>query len=177
MAKARVRGTCRVVAFVVGVSLLGATQAAATIQLGDALLFGDISAQNLFRMRDVGDFTLVQQRNTLRVGLDYKWLNEGKVVGKYGAQKKKEKSSVYALYRGVYDSVYDLIADTRGEEYIRTVSKYAWVCVGPGKYILQTPGKGFLRLERSGDMYTVTVTRQLPDGVLQIRRAYQDRSG
>ena len=97
MAKARVRGTCRVVAFVVGVSLLGATQAAATIQLGDALLFGDISAQNLFRMRDVGDFNLVQQRNTLRIGLDYKWLNEGKVVGKYGAPGFIEKSSVYAL--------------------------------------------------------------------------------
>ena len=108
MAKARVWGTCRVVAFVVGVSLLGATQAAATIQLGDALLFGDISAQNLFRMRDVGDFNLVQQRNTLRVGLDYKWLNEGKLIGKYTAPAFIEKSSVYALYRGVYDSVYDL---------------------------------------------------------------------
>lgn len=108
MAKARFRQCGLAMAFLLGVSLLGGTQASATIQLGDALVFGDLSAQNLFRMRQVGNFNLVQQRNTLRVGLDYKFLQEGKTFGKYEAPGFIDKSSVYLLYRGVYDSVYDL---------------------------------------------------------------------
>jgi hypothetical protein len=98
----------RAVAGVVGVSLLVATPAGATIQFGDLLLFGDISAQNLFRMRQVGNFNLVQQRNTLRAGVDYKWLHDGKFIGKYDSPGFIQQSSLYMLYRGVYDSVYDL---------------------------------------------------------------------
>jgi len=108
MAKARFGSRCWILAFAAGVTLLAATQAAATIQLGDALVFGDISAQNLFRMRQVGNFNLVQQRNTLRLGLDYKWLEDGKLADKWDAPGFIDKSSVYLLYRGVYDSVYDL---------------------------------------------------------------------
>jgi hypothetical protein len=109
MAKARFGGRLgRVVALALGFAMAGATQADATIQLGDLLLFGDISAQNLFRMREVGQFNLVQQRNTLRVGIDYKWLEEGKFIDKYDAPGFIQQSSIYMLYRGVYDSVYDL---------------------------------------------------------------------
>ena len=91
-----------------GVSLLAASRAGATIKLGDAMVFGDLSAQNLFRMRQVGNFNLVQQRNTLRLGLEYKWLEDGKLAGKWQTPGFVDKSSVYVLYRGVYDSVYDL---------------------------------------------------------------------
>jgi len=98
----------RVVATVIALSFVGAAPAGATIQLGDLLLFGDLSAQNLFRMRKPGDFNLVQQRNTLRVGVDYKWLQEGKFIDKYDAPGFIQQSSLYMLYRGVYDSVYDL---------------------------------------------------------------------
>lgn len=108
MAKARFRQSGLVLALALGVVLTGATRADATIQLGDALVFGDLSAQNLFRMRQVGNFNLVQQRNTLRLGLDYKWLQDGKFIGKYDVPGFIDKSSVYVLYRGVYDSVYDL---------------------------------------------------------------------
>lgn len=109
MTKGRFRQGGLVLACVLGVSLLGATRAAATIQLGDAMVFGDLSAQNLFRMRQVGNFNLVQQRNTLRLGLDYKWLEEGKFVDKFDAPGFIDKSSLYVLYRGTYDSVYDLL--------------------------------------------------------------------
>lgn len=108
MAKARFRQSGLFLAFVLGVSLFSAGRAGATIQLGDAMVFGDLSAQNLFRMRQVGNFNLVQQRNTLRIGLDYKWLNDGKLAGKWEAPEFVDKSSLYLLYRGVYDSVYDL---------------------------------------------------------------------
>lgn len=109
MSKAGIGGRLgRVVGFAAVVVALVATPASATIQLGDLLLFGDISAQNLFRMRQVGNFNLVQQRNTLRVGVDYKWLHDGKLIGQYNSPSFIKQSSLYMLYRGVYDSVYDL---------------------------------------------------------------------
>ncbi|MEW6272870.1 MAG: DUF1302 family protein, partial [Thermodesulfobacteriota bacterium] len=97
-----------VVSAALGLFAVTATPSSATIQLGDLLLFGDVSAQNLFRMRKPGDFNLVQQRNTLRLGVDYKWLQEGKFIDKYDAPGFIQQSSLYVLYRGVYDSVYDL---------------------------------------------------------------------
>ena len=109
MTKARFRHGGLFLALALGVSLLAAGRAEATIQLGDAMVFGDLSAQNLFRMRQVGNFNLVQQRNTLRVGLDYKWLEDGKLADKWETPGFINKSSVYLLYRGVYDSVYDLL--------------------------------------------------------------------
>lgn len=109
MSKAGIGGRLgRVVGSAAALVVLLATPASATIQLGDLLLFGDISAQNLFRMRQVGNFNLVQQRNTLRVGVDYRWLKEGKFLGTYNAPSFIRQSSLYMLYRGVYDSAYDL---------------------------------------------------------------------
>ncbi|KAM0327915.1 hypothetical protein ACHAQA_005313 [Verticillium albo-atrum] len=47
-----------------------------------------------------------------------------------------------------YASVYDLIEDTSGEKHIRSISQYAWVQVGPDKYVLSAPNGSFIRLER-----------------------------
>lgn len=47
-----------------------------------------------------------------------------------------------------YDSVFDLIADTSGEQHIRSISQYAWVQAGPEKYILSAPNGTYIRLER-----------------------------
>lgn len=46
-----------------------------------------------------------------------------------------------------YDSVFDLISDMSGEQYIREISRNAWVHVGPERYVL-TGTKGYLRIER-----------------------------
>jgi ATP-dependent helicase IRC3 len=65
-----------------------------------------------------------------------------------------------------YDSVFDLINDTSGEQHIRRMSPNAWVCVGPDRYILTNSSGSFLRLERDtaearrGD-YLVTETVSL----------------
>lgn len=106
--KVSMGGRVALVAAALSLAVVAATPASATIQLGDALVFGDVSAQNLFRMRKPGNFNLVQQRNTLRLGLDYKWLHDGKLINRFDTPDWIRQSSVYVLYRGVYDSVYDL---------------------------------------------------------------------
>jgi len=80
--------------------------ALATIRLGPAELSGDLSAQNLIRTRDVGQFQFVQQRNTLRLALDYDWVENGSLMERH-AVPWLQSSSLYLLYRGVYDSVFD----------------------------------------------------------------------
>lgn len=47
-----------------------------------------------------------------------------------------------------YSSVLDLIADTSGERHIRSISDYAWVQVGPDRFVLSSPGAGYIRIER-----------------------------
>lgn len=70
-----------------------------------------------------------------------------------------------------YDSVFDLIADTSGEKHIRSISQYAWVQVGPNKYILSGPTGTYIRLEKDeaaeGDksMFGAWEIRVLPQGV------------
>ncbi|OHE98780.1 hypothetical protein CORC01_05869 [Colletotrichum orchidophilum] len=47
-----------------------------------------------------------------------------------------------------YDSVFDLIEDTSGEKHIRAISQYAWVQVGPDKYVLCAPNGSYIRLSQ-----------------------------
>ena len=112
MVKAR---SASISAWLVGGLLLGAFggsgTAGATIRFGtNALIFGDLEAQNLFRMRQPGNFTPVQQRNTFRIGLEYKFIDRSKFAkelpnGGFDIPFIKD-ASLYALYRGVWDSVY-----------------------------------------------------------------------
>jgi ATP-dependent helicase IRC3 len=46
-----------------------------------------------------------------------------------------------------YDSIYDLLGDTRYEKHIRSLSRYSWVRVSDDKYIL-SDSSGWLALER-----------------------------
>ncbi|KAI1133780.1 P-loop containing nucleoside triphosphate hydrolase protein [Nemania abortiva] len=70
-----------------------------------------------------------------------------------------------------YDSVLDLIADTSGEQHIRSISKNAWVQVGPHRYILSGPGGTYIRLEKAEDKtedepeFVAWEIRALPKGV------------
>jgi Protein of unknown function (DUF1302) len=90
-----------------GVCLLWSGLAGATLYFGDLRLSGDLSAQNLVRMRTVGGFLPVQQRNAARIRIDYQWLHDGKLLGKFDAPDFIESSNLFLLYRGVYDSVFD----------------------------------------------------------------------
>ncbi|KAM0524706.1 hypothetical protein ACHAPE_000805 [Trichoderma viride] len=47
-----------------------------------------------------------------------------------------------------YSSVLDLIADTSGERHIRALSQYAWVQIGPERFVLSAPSGSYIRIER-----------------------------
>lgn len=68
-----------------------------------------------------------------------------------------------------YASVLDLIADTSGEMHIRAISQYAWVQVGPNRFVLSAPSGSYIRLERmpdsSGPQFRALEVRALPPGV------------
>lgn len=71
-----------------------------------------------------------------------------------------------------YSSVLDLIADTSGEKHIRAISPYAWVQVGPDKFVLSAPSGSYVRIERiseslgtSAPIYRAMEIRALPAGI------------
>jgi ATP-dependent helicase IRC3 len=47
-----------------------------------------------------------------------------------------------------YDSIFDLITDSTGEQHIRSISQYAWVHVAADRYVLSGPGGSYLRIEK-----------------------------
>ncbi|KAI1323001.1 P-loop containing nucleoside triphosphate hydrolase protein [Xylariaceae sp. FL0255] len=67
-----------------------------------------------------------------------------------------------------YDSVLDLIADSSGEQHIRSISRNAWVQVGPHRYILSGPEGTYIRLEKEteeGPSFVAWEIRALPKGM------------
>lgn len=64
-----------------------------------------------------------------------------------------------------YDSVNDLIDDTSGERYIRAISRYAWVCIGPDRYVLinGTNGAHLMIEQPSGaELFQIKYTAKIP---------------
>ncbi|KAI1007460.1 putative ATP-dependent helicase [Podosphaera aphanis] len=58
-----------------------------------------------------------------------------------------------------YDSIFDFISDSSGEQHIRKISPNAWVCVGEQNYVLTTLNGNYLKIQRLGSsMYEVTET-------------------
>ncbi|KAJ5495475.1 ATP-dependent helicase IRC3 [Penicillium diatomitis] len=53
-----------------------------------------------------------------------------------------------------YDSIYDLLDDSRSEKHIRSLSPNSWVRVGDEKYLL-SESSGWLSLEKEKNMYNV----------------------
>ena len=82
------------------------TAAGATIKYGPFQLSGSLQSQNLIRHPDIDSYNITQQRNTARLQLEYKWLENGKFIDKYDIPFI-DRSSLFVLYRGVYDSIYD----------------------------------------------------------------------
>jgi ATP-dependent helicase IRC3 len=53
-----------------------------------------------------------------------------------------------------YDSVFDLIEDTTGEQHVRRISPHAWVCVSEEKYILPNSNGSYVKLEKGANEQT-----------------------
>jgi hypothetical protein len=86
--------------------LLSPSRAPATQKFGPLQLSGNLQSQNLVRHPDVSTYQFIQNRNTAHIQLQYNWLEAGKFYGKYNIPFV-ERSSLFILYRGVYDSIYD----------------------------------------------------------------------
>ncbi len=84
-----------------------AGSAAALPRYGPLEVSGNMSAQQLFRSPDVETWGLVQQRNTLKLRVDYNLLERGRLADLLDIPGI-ERAKLFVLYRGVYDSVYDL---------------------------------------------------------------------
>ena len=89
------------------VALLGSHVARALPAYGPMQVTGNVQSQTLIRDPDIDKFQFVQNRNTLRVRLDYEWLKDGNWIERFSVPWVRS-SHLYLLYRGVYDSVYDI---------------------------------------------------------------------
>src|SRR5689334_11844410 len=76
-------------------------------------LGGHLRTTNIFRHPDIDQWSFIMQRNSLKLRLEYKWLQRGKAFGAFNVPFI-ERSDLFVLYRGVYDSIYD-IAPGQGE--------------------------------------------------------------
>lgn len=87
--------------------LLLADAGRATFQFGTVQLSGNLETQNLIRTPEFGDVQFIQNRNTVRIRVDWDWIQDGRFVERFDIPWIRE-SRFYLLYRGVYDGFYDL---------------------------------------------------------------------
>ena len=91
----------------IAVVVLAARAANALPAYGPIQVTGNVQSQTLIRHPDIDKYQFIQNRNTLRLRLDYEWLKDGKAIDKLPVPLIRS-SHLFLLYRGVYDSVYDL---------------------------------------------------------------------
>ncbi len=93
-------------------AMLAPSSTRALPRYGPLEVAGNISAQNLIRIdpdfaHANGGADLVQQRNTFKLRVDYQMFDQGKMMSKIDVPFI-ERGKLFILYRGVYDSVYDI---------------------------------------------------------------------
>ncbi len=74
---------------------------------GDMDLSGRLRATNLVRHQDFDNMAFIMQRNELKLRFEWKWLQRGKAVNRFSLPWL-ERSDMFLVYRGIYDSVYDI---------------------------------------------------------------------
>ncbi|MGH7897309.1 MAG: DUF1302 family protein, partial [Candidatus Binatia bacterium] len=106
-------GIVRGLAAAAFVSHLACPAAHATLRYGPLQLSGNIESQQLFRIDQNRDeqfqaFDLIQQRNTFRLQYEHDVVDNGMLLGMLDVSSVARKASLFAYYRFVYDSVYDI---------------------------------------------------------------------
>jgi len=89
------------------------TTASATQKYGPLELSGNLQSQQLIRTPDASTYQFIQQRNTMRLRVDWDWAQGGKWLDRFDFSDLIQSSHLFLLYRGVYDSVYDYTPDTK----------------------------------------------------------------
>ena len=113
----RVRGypaTAR--SFLLLVLLVSVSFAHADFTYGPLSLSGNLQTQQIFRHPEPEKWSIIQQRNVVRVRLEYDWIKDGQAFGRLTASWIRSAHLV-VLYRGVYDSVYDFQPGPRQEAF------------------------------------------------------------
>jgi len=81
-------------------------------KFGPLELSGNIESQNLVRNTSIDNLQFIQNRNTVRLRVDYDWLQKGRLIDRFDIPFI-ERSKLYILYRGVYDGFYDIAPTDR----------------------------------------------------------------
>ncbi len=76
-------------------------------KFGPLELSGNIESQNLVRHDSIDKLQFIQNRNTMRIRVDYDWLQNGRLIDRFEIPWI-ERSKLFILYRGVYDGFYDI---------------------------------------------------------------------
>jgi hypothetical protein len=92
---------------IIAVAVAWAPPARATLRYGPIELSGSVDSQTLLRSTHIDEWQFVQNRNTALIRLDYEWLQSGKLIDRFDLPFIK-RSKLYMLYRGVYDSFWDI---------------------------------------------------------------------
>lgn len=79
-----------------------------TSDFGDIDLGGRLRTINIVRHPNHKTYAFIMQRNELKLRFEWKWLQRGKVVGKYKVPWL-DRSDIFMTYRGIYDSTYDTL--------------------------------------------------------------------
>jgi hypothetical protein len=95
--------------FIALVALAGVSGVAhATQKYGPLELSGNLQSTQIVRHPDPGDFQFIQQRNSMKVRVDWAWIQRrGKWLDRFDLSDLIDSSNLFLLYRGVYDSVFD----------------------------------------------------------------------
>jgi hypothetical protein len=83
---------------------------------GPVSLTGNLQTQQIFRHPEPDKWSIIQQRNVIRLRLEYDWIKEGQAFDRLSVPWIARAHFV-ALYRGVYDSIYDFRPGPRQEAY------------------------------------------------------------
>lgn len=88
----------------------------AELTYGPVSLSGNVQTQQIFRHPELEKWSIVQQRNTVRLRLEIDWIANGQIFNRV-AIPWIQRAHFVALYRGVYDSVYDFLPGPRQEAF------------------------------------------------------------
>lgn len=94
--------------------LLCVTNSAAAFTYGPMTLTGNVQMQQIFRHPEPEKWSIIQQRNVVRLRLDYDWIQDGQAFG-YLAVPWIRRARFAGLYRVSYDSIYDFQPGPRQE--------------------------------------------------------------
>jgi hypothetical protein len=98
------------------VLILLAAPAHADFTYGPLSLSGNLQTQQIFRHPEPDKWSIIQQHNVVRVRLEYDWIKDGQAFGRL-AFPWIQRAHLVALYRGVYDSIYDFQPGPRQEAF------------------------------------------------------------